>query len=456
MTQSHHRASRVMRAMRAGLTLAALGSLLLSLTACAASSVSMPPVTLLVVRHTAQVTIGNNQVVKQTVSCGPNEVLLSGGFDFTGQTPLGGDQGAFVLDNYPSDASGNPAAAQGQIETSWTVTATAYVPQPVTLPIFVDCLQGSNALSSVWFTGFSLQSSGPVSAAQGCADPAFKTLTGGGFRLAAPYSSLMDSYPTEPNGISHKAWRIDILHGPKVSAPPANGAVYAVCLTQVYDQALAQQQLITPATAVDWELQQVSAQCPDPGEVLVGGGYQHSEYLGVDGNALVASQLNTWQVAAWVGHLTVPQQPITAWAICVTATPGLLPTPTNSPQPTATDTPQAGVCNASDFPTTSPGGPSEGFAYPPQTYYYSHGGAAGNHYYTFCSPGTPSSILTFLLQSMPAGGWTLTQSTATFIAAQMPTSPPSGYCYTVNIAVGGHPGYPGEWDANFHPPAVPC
>jgi hypothetical protein len=465
---------RARRGSSHGLSLAAISGLLVGLTACGVSTVSVPPVALQVVQHTAQLTIGNNQTIKKTVSCGANEVLLSGGFDTSSQVPLGGDQGVYVLDSYPSDATGNPATSQGQIETSWTVTATAYVPQPVSVPITVNCLQGSNAQSAVWFQGFALQSSSPVSATRGCTDPVFGTLTGGGFRLVAPYSSMMASYPTQPNGVYHKAWTVEILHGPKVSAPPATGTAFAVCLTQLHDQPLAQQQLITPASAVDWELQQVSVGCSAPNELLVGGGYQHSEYLGVDGDSLVAPQLTAWRVAAWVGKLTTPQQPITAWAICVTTTPGLVPTPTSTPQPTPTSTPQptatsipaptptstpgpqAGVCNAADFPTHTSGGPSATFAYPPLTYYYDIGPAAGNHYYVLCSSGTPTSIRAFLLQSIPAGGWTVTQTTATTIAAQKQTTPPSGYCYSVNITLGNHAGYPGEWDADFHPPILSC
>jgi hypothetical protein len=286
---------------------------------------------------------------------------------------------------------------------------------------------------------------------------------------------MMASYPTEPNGLHHKAWTVEILHGPKVSAEPANGAEYAVCVTNLYDQPLAQQVLITPASAVDWTLEQVSVGCPNPSELLVGGGYQHSEYLGVDADWLAGPQLNLWTAAAWVGQLTTPQQPINAWGICVTTTPGYVapqPTATSAPQPTATSTPQptatsvpaptatsgpkAGTCKAADFPTKTPGGPSEGFSYPPKTYYYDIGPGAGNHYYVFCSPGSPATISAFLVQALTMGGWTVTGSSSTAIAAQKPTTPATGYCYSVEITLGNHAGYPGEWDADFHPPILSC
>lgn len=145
-----------------------------------------------------------------------------------------------------------------------------------------------------------------------------------------------------------------------------------------------------------------------------------------------------------------------------TATPPATPMPTSTPVPTATPAPTAttgptpGVCKASDFSMKMNGGPNEGFAYPPLTYSSYEGNGAGNTYYVLCSSGTPTSILTFLKTSIPAGGWQVTSVTATTLAAQKPTNPATGFCYSLNITVGAHAGYPGEWDADFHPPALSC
>jgi hypothetical protein len=80
----------------------------------------------------------------------------------------------------------------------------------------------------------------------------------------------------------------------------------------------------------------------------------------------------------------------------------------------------------------------------------------GNHPYLICSSGNPTSILTFMKSSVVAAGWKVTTTTATTLTAENQTTPPSGVCYTVDITVGGHPGYPGEWNENFHPPIVSC
>jgi hypothetical protein len=73
-----------------------------------------------------------------------------------------------------------------------------------------------------------------------------------------------------------------------------------------------------------------------------------------------------------------------------------------------------------------------------------------------CSSGDATSILAFMKQSVMASGWKITNATATSLYAENPTSPPSGYCYTVNVLVGGSASYPGEWSINFHPPAETC
>jgi len=133
--------------------------------------------------------------------------------------------------------------------------------------------------------------------------------------------------------------------------------------------------------------------------------------------------------------------------------------PTHAP-PTATPAPAPGVCNASDFPTTGlsakTNGSPDNFAVPPLTYFSSFGGAAGSHPYVVCSSGNPSSILAFLKSSVPAAGWQITSTTSTTLAAEKPDGHGDGFCYTNDITVGSHAGYPGEWDYVWHIPAAPC
>jgi hypothetical protein len=62
----------------------------------------------------------------------------------------------------------------------------------------------------------------------------------------------------------------------------------------------------------------------------------------------------------------------------------------------------------------------------------------------------------FMEHSIPAGGWTIIATTATTLAAVQTSVPQEGLCASVNIIVGSHPGYPGEWDANFHSPTSSC
>lgn len=138
-----------------------------------------------------------------------------------------------------------------------------------------------------------------------------------------------------------------------------------------------------------------------------------------------------------------------------TATSAATATATKPPDPTATATPAPGVCDSASFPTKTNGGPG-GFQYPPLTYYYDQSPGAGNHYYTICSSGNPSSILAYMKQSVAAAGWKVVGTSATTLSAQQPTNPPSGYCYEVDMTVGGTAGYPGQWLADFHPPIASC
>jgi hypothetical protein len=159
---------------------------------------------------------------------------------------------------------------------------------------------------------------------------------------------------------------------------------------------------------------------------------------------------------------TVAVNPTSTATSAPTATATTAPptaTPTHVP-PTATPAPVPGVCNASDFPTSGIPGTSNGspdtFAVPPLTYYHSLGGAAGSHPSYVCSSGNPSSILNFLKTSVPAGGWKITGTTSTTINAEKPDGHGDGFCYTNNITVGSHAGYPGEWDYVWHIPAATC
>ncbi len=140
-----------------------------------------------------------------------------------------------------------------------------------------------------------------------------------------------------------------------------------------------------------------------------------------------------------------------------TLTPSPMPTPSPSPAPVA------GVCNPADFPSGQgptgarvDGPPTQDIQYPPLTYYFTIGGTAGSHVYTVCSSGDAASILAFMKDSIPAGGWTILETTATTIRAQKPTNPPSGYCYSLAVKVGQDAAYPGEWTITFYSPATAC
>jgi hypothetical protein len=154
---------------------------------------------------------------------------------------------------------------------------------------------------------------------------------------------------------------------------------------------------------------------------------------------------------------------VTACSIGLTAVDTPPPVASVSPTPSVTPSPLAGVCNPADFPlgvgpveTKQYGAPTNDVQYPPLTYYVSHGGATGHHYYTVCSSGSAASILAFMKASIPAGGWTILGSDATSLGAQKPTTPPTGYCYGLQMTVGQHPAYPGEWDLDLLSPASEC
>jgi hypothetical protein len=164
----------------------------------------------------------------------------------------------------------------------------------------------------------------------------------------------------------------------------------------------------------------------------------------------------------------------TTSATAATATAANTAIPTNSP------TPAYGMCRASDFlppirPQPNPptggapgpfyGAPISDFQFPPLTYYYDYGPAAGTHHWTVCSPGDPASILAFMRQSIAASSWTIINTPSsdpnTFVAQKPVSAATPGvttpvYCSTLNVIVGGFPGYPGEWSFAVFAPATPC
>lgn len=148
----------------------------------------------------------------------------------------------------------------------------------------------------------------------------------------------------------------------------------------------------------------------------------------------------------------------------------------------ATITPTAGtvqgVCRASDFPPPIKqrpaiptggdpgpfyGAPISDFPFPPDTYYYDLGPAAGTHFWKVCSSGDPTSILAFMRQSIAASSWQLLPSSdPSTLKAQKPVSSAtpgaaaSAYCYTLQVMVGSFPEYPGEWSFATFSPAEHC
>lgn len=138
--------------------------------------------------------------------------------------------------------------------------------------------------------------------------------------------------------------------------------------------------------------------------------------------------------------------------------------PTSTPLVTSTPIATSEQCNPADFPTNGEGPtgtkivgpPTKDFQYPPNTYYFTIGGAAGSYVYTVCSSGDAQSILAFMKNAIPTGGWTVLSTTQTTVTAQKPTNPPSGYCYGLVVEVGIQAQYPSEWRITFHSPAVSC
>jgi hypothetical protein len=145
-----------------------------------------------------------------------------------------------------------------------------------------------------------------------------------------------------------------------------------------------------------------------------------------------------------------------------------------------TPSPASGVCHAEDFPPPirqqpNPptggdpgpfyGAPISDFQFPPRTYYYDAGPAMGTHQWKMCSPGDPASILAFMRDSIAASAWMVLNppgANALSLVAQKPaaTATPGmttpAFCSTLNVTVGGFPGYPGEWTFVVTAPASPC
>lgn len=155
-------------------------------------------------------------------------------------------------------------------------------------------------------------------------------------------------------------------------------------------------------------------------------------------------------------------------------------TATQAPIATSSPTPATGVCRASDFPPPirqqpNPptggdpgpfyGAPISDFQFPPLTYYYDFGGAAGTHRWAMCSPGDPAAILAFMRQSIAASSWEIINTQGgdpLSLVAQKPMSgatpgvTTTAYCSTLNVTVGRFQGYPGEWSFAVAAPATPC
>lgn len=177
-------------------------------------------------------------------------------------------------------------------------------------------------------------------------------------------------------------------------------------------------------------------------------------------------------IVVLLGACSASAPPVVTSATATATQPTALPTsvPTLAP----------GVCRTADFPPPirqqpNPptggdpgpfyGAPISDFQFPPLTYYYDFGGAAGTHRWLLCSAGDPDSILAFMRQSIAASAWTVISvpaSNAQTLFAQKPAPTPTVgtatplYCSTLNVTVGGYPGYPGEWSLLVGSPASPC
>lgn len=192
-----------------------------SLAGCTTSTtVTSNKNTITVVQHTQSFTIAPGQTAAGTASCAGGEALLSGGYLVIGSLP----NGHFgVVDSYPSDGSGNPPAAQGATEDSWTVRIHNTSASQKTYLVSANCASGYPVTTAVWSAPVQIKDG--IGAGGGVECPDFPTniLVGGGYSYS-PNSDVPIAWlgPAHAYG-SDQRWDVVTI------GVQAAGTAFAVC-----------------------------------------------------------------------------------------------------------------------------------------------------------------------------------------------------------------------------------
>jgi hypothetical protein len=323
---------------------AALLAALVALSACS-TTVTSNNVALVITQHTATLTLAAGQSGSQTALCDTTagEVLISGGYaaadasfkstvQNTGSVTAGGED-HLILGSFPSDASGVPPSALGQVEPGWTVRASNPLASPVTLSVYADCLKGAGAstitnLNTSFTNCLPLERARgdtPTTPSSGCGKDwevacpaAARGLTGGGW---AADNQITSSYPIKNHGVNDQRW---VVH-----APNANATVYAVCAKKLYSLPLASTGASAPAAGASscypagcgyLRTMQQTTTCPTDG-VLVGGGWDKVAPMAeASTSAMGQPTLLGWTVRGSIVDTTSGVTPsMTVLGVCVTA-----------------------------------------------------------------------------------------------------------------------------------------
>lgn len=158
-----------------------------------------------------------------TVTCGPDEQLLSGGYAAT-------SPGVNVIASYPSDAKGTPSTP-GERNRSWTVAVLNRTKSVPIMAISASCLVGGDGSSAVQVAS-NVHTDSVFGAKAAC--PAGSTVTGGGYWWQwTPRSggaAIVGSYPLVAGPVD-SGWGIDgnLLPGDPDVPARATVSVFALC-----------------------------------------------------------------------------------------------------------------------------------------------------------------------------------------------------------------------------------
>jgi hypothetical protein len=376
-------------------SLVVLLALGLVLQACTALSMTTVPKagSSAVTQRTAPLTLGAGQSGQATALCQNGEHLVSGGFAsaFTNYFAAYNDIKELELHSYPSDANGTPPSAQGQAMPGWTVAVVNTSPSAKVITVYANCLSANTVATAVWSVSqygecptvpFSSQIRSmrartpgiPASPRSACGvgyevgcpvNTAFRTLTGGGWKLNAG-DIVLGSYPTQDQGMTNTVWHVFAV--PSGAQP---GTAYAICASGAITDPLATllQSPIppnSPQCVGNWCGYQssvmLSVACP-AGQLLVGGG-QFVKFTPANTSAILPNLAGKWTVGhaiTYVDALAKSTYPTTLaiYGMCVSLSaksvaPGPGETPTAASTATATALPTPIIKPPTPTKTTPP------------------------------------------------------------------------------------------------------